>query len=87
MEQLALFASEMSKDNSELDDTNVNNFPLYFSDDELKEFKKLTKALIKTSEVDNVSDLIFKLVKDASSTPQENNDRCASRVVEGEIHQ
>ena len=62
------FEDFMDKDNSSLDDTQITTTLLYYSQDELKEFKQLSKELIKKYYGEeykdgNVSDLILKVFR------------------------
>lgn len=62
------FEEFMDKDNSPLDDTQITTTLLYYSQDELKEFKQLSKELIKKYYGEeykdgNVSDLILKVFR------------------------
>jgi hypothetical protein len=62
------FEEFMDKDNSPLDDTQITTTLLYYSQSELKEFKQLSKELIKKYYGEeykdgNVSDLILKVFR------------------------
>ena len=62
------FEEFMDKDNSSLDDTQITTTLIYYSQDELKEFKQLSKELIKKYYGEeykdgNVSDLILKVFR------------------------
>jgi hypothetical protein len=62
------FEDFMQKDNSPLDNTQITTTLLYYSQDELKEFKQLSKELIKKYYGEdykdgNVSDLILKIFR------------------------
>ena len=69
-EQNELFGFDdfLEKDNSPLDDTQITTTLLYFSVDELKEFKILAKQLLKKHypnnyKESNISDLILKIFR------------------------
>jgi len=67
-EELFGFEDFMEVDNSPLDDTQITTTLLYFSKEELKEFKEMSKALIKkhygTAYAEgNISDLILKIFR------------------------
>jgi len=58
----------LQKDNSPEDNTQITTTILYYSEDELKEFKKLAKVAIKKQLGDNfkdgnISDLILNLLR------------------------
>jgi hypothetical protein len=67
---LQLFEQDWGIDNSPLDDTQITTTLLYFSKEELKEFKKLCKtAMKKEFDIDyqtkgNLSDLLLKVLKE-----------------------
>lgn len=63
-----LFEDEWGVDESEKDETQITTTMLYFSDPELKEFKKLCKAGIKKEFTNaiadgNISDLLLKVLR------------------------
>tara|TARA_B110000977_G_C10712088_1_gene351678 strand:+ start:345 stop:569 length:225 start_codon:yes stop_codon:yes gene_type:complete len=65
MEGLTLFNTDLEQKNQELDETQIRQFILYFSEDELKEMKRLVKrgCLVEFNEdrfsMGNASDLIL----------------------------
>jgi len=67
---LQLFEQDWGVDNSPLDDTQITTTLLYFSKDELKEFKKLCKTGMKKEfgadyqTKGNLSDLLLKVLKE-----------------------
>ena len=67
-EELFGFEDFLEVDNNPLDDTQITTTLLYYSKEELKEFKALSKALIKKHYPDNytegnISDLILKIFR------------------------
>ena len=61
-----------SKDKSQKDNTQITTTILYYSTEELKEFKKLGKGLLKKHYPENymdsnLSDLILKIFRDESN--------------------
>lgn len=67
---LQLFEQDWGVDNSPLDDTQITTTLLYFSKDELKEFKKLCKTGMKLKFGDdyqtkgNISDFLLKVLRE-----------------------
>jgi hypothetical protein len=67
---LQLFEQDWGVDNSPLDDTQITTTLLYFSKDELKEFKKLCKTGMKKEfaadfqSKANLSDFLLKVLKE-----------------------
>lgn len=68
-EELFSEAEFFEKDNSPIDETRICYTPVYFSDEELKEFRQLCKAGMKTeykqTELNraNVSDLLLLVLR------------------------
>ena len=67
-DELFGFEDFFQKDESPIEDTQITTTMLYFSQDELKEFKALSKELIKKYYGDNykdgnISDLILKIFR------------------------
>ncbi len=66
---MKLFEDEWGVDNSPIDNTEITTTILYFSTDELKEFKKLCKAGIKKEfnehykQKGNLSDFLLLILK------------------------
>lgn len=66
---MQLFNDDWGVDNSPIDNTEITTTLLYFSKDELKEFKKYCKELMKIQfpnqyqEKGNLSDLLLKILK------------------------
>ncbi len=67
---MKLFADEWGVDNSPIDNTEITTTLLYFSAEELKEFKSLCKKAIKKEFGDeyqqkgNLSDLLLNILKE-----------------------
>lgn len=67
---MKLFEDDWGKDNSPIDNTEITTTILYFSKEELKEFKTLCKEGMKVEfgnefqEKGNLSDLLLKVLKD-----------------------
>ena len=67
---MELFEPDWGVDNSELDNTEITTTILYFSKDELLQFKKLCKAGIKKEfgaeyqQKGNLSDLLLKILQE-----------------------
>ena len=67
--KLQLFEQDWGVDNSPLDETQITTTLLYFSKDELKEFKRLCKTAMKKEfgldyqTKGNLSDLLLKVLK------------------------
>lgn len=72
-----LFPEEYPEDNSAVDDTQITTTLLYFSETELKEFKRLAKQGMKKmfgTEYQfkgNLSDLLLNLLKQYATTDAE----------------
>lgn len=67
-DELFGFDDFLEKDNSPIDNTQITTTLLYYSQEELKEFKELSKQLIKKYWQEdylngNVSDLILKIFR------------------------
>ena len=66
---MSLFEDEWGVDNSPVDKTQITTTILYFSEEELKEFKRLCKKGIKkefgedSQTRGNISDLLLKVLK------------------------
>jgi Holliday junction resolvase RusA-like endonuclease len=63
------FGDNLEKDTSPHDNTQITSTMLYFSSDELKEYKKIAKNLLKKHFPENymdsnISDLILKIFRD-----------------------
>jgi hypothetical protein len=63
-----LFEQELPKDNSPIERLNVTYIQLYYSDEEMRQFKEMCKRGMMrlwpdTYQQQNVSDFIFNLVK------------------------
>tara|TARA_R110000803_G_scaffold23796_1_gene58053 strand:+ start:2893 stop:3111 length:219 start_codon:yes stop_codon:yes gene_type:complete len=71
---MKLFEDEWGIDDSPIDDTEITTTILYFSKEELKEFKALCKAGIKKefnkeyNQKSNLSDFLIKILKDNYGT-------------------
>lgn len=69
-----LFEEEFGEGNQEIDDTQITTTLLYFSDEELAEFKKLCKAGIKKmfgqeyQQKGNLSDFLLTLLRNNYGT-------------------
>lgn len=67
---MKLFEDEFGEDNSPVDDTQITTTILYFSEEELKQFKKDAKQAMKKMfghevvERGNLSDLLLNLLKE-----------------------
>ena len=67
---MKLFEDDWGKDNSPIDNTEITTTILYFSKEELKEFKTLCKEGMKVEfgnefqEKGNLSDLLLKVLND-----------------------
>jgi hypothetical protein len=67
---MRLFEDEWGVDESPVDNTEITTTILYFSSDELKEFKKLSKAGIKKEfgsefqQKGNLSDFLLKILRE-----------------------
>jgi hypothetical protein len=67
---MQLFEYDWRENNSEIDDTEIVTMILYFSKEELKQFKKLCKIGIKIEfgedyqQKGNVSDLLLKILNE-----------------------
>lgn len=62
------------KDNSPLDPVNVNTFMLYFSDEEVKDVKRINKKICKLHNVGNVSDLFLAWMRKEEQNLNSNKD-------------
>ena len=81
---MELFEDDFGIDESPIDDTQITTTILYFSEEELKEFKNCAKAGIKHmfgqefQQKGNLSDFLRKLVKDyqinLTPSPNEKNN-------------
>lgn len=66
---MKLFDDEFEENTDGIDDTNITTTILYYSEEELKEFKRLAKLAIKEEfgteyqHKGNLSDLLLKLLK------------------------
>lgn len=71
---MKLFEDDWGKDNSPVDNTEITTTILYFSKEELKEFKTLCKEGMKLEfgnefqEKGNLSDLLLKILNDKYGT-------------------
>jgi hypothetical protein len=71
---MKLFQDDWGKDNSPIDNTEITTTILYFSKDELKQFKALCKDGMKLEfgnefqEKGNLSDLLLKVLNDKYGT-------------------
>lgn len=67
---MQLFETDWGVDNSEIDNTEITTTLLYFSKEELQQFKKLCKAGIKKEfgaeyqQKGNLSDLLLKILNE-----------------------
>lgn len=67
---MLLFEDEWGEDNSPVDNTEIRTTLLYYSKEELEEFKKLCKVALQKEFPDtykedgNVSDLLLKILRD-----------------------
>ena len=67
-----LLEPDYGENQSPPDDTHISTTLLYYSDEELEEFKKLCKSLMKhyyptTYMEANISDLLLKMLRDADA--------------------
>ncbi len=90
---MQLFDDDWGVDNSPPDNTKITTTILYYSEDELKEFKSLCKKAIlteqgtheKARDKGNVSDMLLNLLRKTHGNAQaeKDNDGAGSGVVEG----
>lgn len=91
---MKLFEDDWGKDDSPLDNTEITTTLLYFSKEELKQFKQLCKEGMKVEfgdqfqEKGNLSDLLLKILNEkygTSTKTKEGDDTSAGRCIAQEL--